>query len=184
MSIQIQKEGRRHYLIGNTFSIKDQIKSAGGHWDPDKRAWWVSKPDVAAKFTQTSLDFGEAAPAPKEETVHLDSRVIRGRAMYEGKAYYLLAQGISQASGRPYAKLCYRDGSKVFWAKDASQVVVQKTYEECTSINALRAYAERAKERQAEHGCGCSCHGAHYCTCAKGFCSYHHDGCDRCGCEC
>jgi len=41
MAIELQNQGRRCYLIGNTYPIKDKIKAAGGHWDNDRKAWWI-----------------------------------------------------------------------------------------------------------------------------------------------
>lgn len=29
MTITIEKQGRRYYLLGNTYSVKDQLKSKG-----------------------------------------------------------------------------------------------------------------------------------------------------------
>jgi hypothetical protein len=49
--ITISKEGRRFYLVGNTYAIKDGLRSAGAHWDGDRKAWWTSKLDVAERFT-------------------------------------------------------------------------------------------------------------------------------------
>lgn len=47
MTITIQSEGRRHYLTGNTYPIKDAIRSAGCKWDRDRGAWWTGKREVA-----------------------------------------------------------------------------------------------------------------------------------------
>lgn len=40
-SIKIERQGQRVYFMGDTFRAKDRIKSMGGHWDGDRRAWWV-----------------------------------------------------------------------------------------------------------------------------------------------
>lgn len=32
MNIELKEEGKRVYLLGNTFAIKDRLKEAGGHW--------------------------------------------------------------------------------------------------------------------------------------------------------
>lgn len=31
------------YLIGNTYPIKDQIKSLGGRWNSEKKCWMIPK---------------------------------------------------------------------------------------------------------------------------------------------
>lgn len=185
MTITLEHVGRRIYLIGNTYPVKDQIRDAGAKWDPERKAWYVGsqRKEVAEKIVghlagQKSEDGGE--------TVSLDARVIRGRAEYQGKTYYLLAHGWSQKTGKQYAKLAFRDGSRVFWASDASAVKIIKQYEEPRSINQLREYAEKIKDggfrgRETDENFNCPvC--ARYCTCGTGtFCTHHHDGCDRCG---
>ena len=41
-AIQVEKEGRRVYLYGKTYPIKDDLKSLGARFDGQKRAWWFS----------------------------------------------------------------------------------------------------------------------------------------------
>lgn len=45
--ISIQSEGRRHYLVGDTYALRDALRDAGAKWDPDHRAWWTGKKEVA-----------------------------------------------------------------------------------------------------------------------------------------
>lgn len=50
MGITIEKQGARVYLLGDTFAHKDAIKGIGGHWDGERRAWWVgAKKEQAAR---------------------------------------------------------------------------------------------------------------------------------------
>lgn len=52
MNITLERVGRRTYLRGETFPVKDSIKDAGGHWDADARAWWLgdnAKAEIIAK---------------------------------------------------------------------------------------------------------------------------------------
>lgn len=148
MQIQIESSGRRHYLTGNTYAVRDRIRSMGAHWDPARRAWWTGKREEAEQLV-AALNAQQTAQAAqeREQGVGLTDRVIRGRCEYKGKTYYLLAHGTSR-SGRPYAKLCSRDGSLVFWAsaEHLPTLRVLKEYREPTSIEALRDYAERAKQ--------------------------------------
>lgn len=176
MTISVEKIGRRHYLIGNTYAIKDQLRGAKCRWDRDRRAWWTGKADVAEQFSGSTTDSNQ------NERVDLDARVIRARASYKGKSYYVLAHGISTKTGKEYAKLCFRDGSRVFWASDLSKFQITKNYGEPTSIASLHAYADRRKKEDAGEIECAAC--ARYCTCGQGFCPHHHDGCDRCGMEC
>lgn len=154
-AIILQTEGRRVYLLGNTYPVKDQIKSGGGKWDAQRGAWYVGvqrkalAEQLAGKATE---GLQQRAQAEREDGISTSARVIKGRAEYQGKTYYVLAVGRSQADGKPYAKLAFRDGSRVFWAHDAGAVKVLKMYEEPTSIDALRAYAQRMQDTRAEFG--------------------------------
>lgn len=179
-TIQIESVGRRHYVRGNTFPIKDRLRAAGFKWDRDERAWWTGKRDLAEQVigaTPAAAPAAQAAPA--ETTVGLDERVIRGRARYEGRTYYVLYHGPTRRGLG--ARLCSRDGSLVFWAKRPEAVQVVSRYEQPRSIAQLRAYAERRRAEQAgEVECPVC---ARLCRCDEGFCLHHHDGCDRCGAE-
>lgn len=125
MAITIQSEGRRHYLLGDTYAVKDKLRSAGCKWDGERRAWWTGKLDVAQGFAGAAT---EAAPDSRPENgdrLADDSR-IAGKATYKGKPYILVWEGTTRR-GRA-CKLAFADGSKVFWA-DASEVQVTKRYE-------------------------------------------------------
>lgn len=45
--IEIKTQGQRHYLVGNTFPIRDTLKAAGFHFDRDNRSWWTGKRELA-----------------------------------------------------------------------------------------------------------------------------------------
>lgn len=57
--IELRDSGRRVYLVGNTYSLRDAIKDIGGHWDADAKAWWVASSKRSA---------AEAVLAKAEET--------------------------------------------------------------------------------------------------------------------
>lgn len=40
--VTLKKEGRRWYFEGNSYPIKDEIKSVKGKWDRDRKQWWIS----------------------------------------------------------------------------------------------------------------------------------------------
>jgi hypothetical protein len=43
--------GARVYVLGQTYPIRDAIRAAGGHWDTDRKAWWIGatkRADLAA----------------------------------------------------------------------------------------------------------------------------------------
>lgn len=134
MTVTIEKIGRRHYIVGNTYPIKDQLRSAGCNWDPDRKQWWTGKSEVAERF------------AGKEVTGD-DLRVI-GRANYKGKEYYVVWTGPTKY-GTGW-KLAFKDGSKVFWAKGVfgETPMWTKRYEEPQTIGDLRAFAKRQQSRR------------------------------------
>lgn len=59
--ITIEKKGRRHYLRGLPFALKDKAKDRGCKWDPDQRCWWTGKAEVATEIAELSgADLGLA----------------------------------------------------------------------------------------------------------------------------
>lgn len=126
--IKVERAGRRSYIIGNTYPIKDALKAAGAHWDGDRRAWWLGDDAAARSLVERC---GQATCAPQaqrpqgQDGVTEDTK-IAGKATYKGRPYLLLWMG--QTSRGEAAKLAFSDGSKVFWA-DAAAVQVTKTYE-------------------------------------------------------
>jgi hypothetical protein len=147
-TLTIEKDARRYYIIGNTFALKDSIKSAGCKWDGDRRAWWTSKQDIAESIVGKACS---VAPAKKagDDSISTSAEVVIGRAKYQGKTYYLLFDGHAKSDGRRIVKLAFRDGSKVFWAKEISAVQVLATYQKPKSIDDLQAYAEKARKTEA-----------------------------------
>lgn len=133
-AIIVQTEGRRFYLIGNTYPIRRELRSAGAKWDAGRKAWWTSKHEVVDKFVG-------AAPQNAAQKSDLDGLYtkVTGRAKYKGHSYYLLWSGETKRGQA--AKLCFRDGSKSFWA-DLSAVQIIKCYEQPRSIKSLQEYAE------------------------------------------
>jgi len=191
MSIEIRSEGRRHYLIGDTYAIRDMIRSAGGKWDPERKAWWSGKRDVA----ETIAAKAGSAPAAAQSTERQErpppgeDAIVAGRATYKGRTYYVAGrdtsrsrweQSVTHVTTRDGAKvlLYFRDGSKSFWAP-CSEVQVVRPYQRPTTIRRLREYAEQAKTHGTDE-CRCRCHDEPN---AGRPGSTLYDGCDRCGCE-
>lgn len=152
MSITLSTEGRRIYVVGNTYPIKDQLRSSGCKWDSASKRWWAGTTKRAE--LEALVAGAVSAPAAPREEVTGDNLLVKGRATYQGKTYYLVWAG---ATSRGHAvKLAFRDGSKVFWARDAAAVSVVAEYARPKTIGSLREYAQRAKETTAEFG-SCEC---------------------------
>ena len=163
MSITLSKEGRRVYILGNTYPLRDVIRAAGGNWDADRKAWWVGT--SKAEAIQEAIKKNEDSDGKKETKVGEETRV-KGRVTYKSKSYYLLAQ----TSDSSRLLLCSRDASISFWA-DAKECAIDKRYGqenyrtgkvEYPTISSLKAYAAKAKKANDEgrdmgwKGNGCS----------------------------
>lgn len=176
--IAIERDGTSAWLTGGTYPYRDQIKAAGGKWEAGK-GWKIAETALA----ELTPAFATAPVATAEAPAGIDEsdRVIRGRAKYKGKEYYLLFDGNKKDGSGKCARLASRDGKITFWVKDIIGLEIVKRYTQPTSIGALRAYSDaRRKEASGEAECPvCS----RECRCDTGFCSHHHDGCDRCGAE-
>lgn len=125
-NITIQSEGRRHYLVGAPFAVKDRLRSAGCKWDGDKRAWWTGKRDLAEQLA-AACSKSTTAPGGERAAEGLsEDDEIAGKARYKGREYLLVWEGQTKR-GRA-AKLAFSDGSKVFWANH-DEYQVTKRYE-------------------------------------------------------
>jgi hypothetical protein len=130
--IQIEKTGARVYFTGDTYAVKDRIKSMGGHWDGERRAWWVGakllpkaeallaelcpaaalassvglRQDTPAAIVADALDdAGKPAEAEKARTVAPKPKEDPDNIRLTGKGRY---------KGREYyAGAITRDGTRV-----------------------------------------------------------------------
>lgn len=166
-AIQIDSQGRRHYLRGNTYPIKDALRDAGCKWDGAEKAWWTGKREVAERLLAAAVTAPQVSSAPRsdagkrEETVGKNTAVI-GRGSYKDQPCLVLWLGAtSRGQG---AKLAAIDGGRIWWA-DAALVTITKRYaeRECPggygrgtvrepmTFGRLQLLRERsAKERAAE----------------------------------
>lgn len=145
--IVVEQKGRRFYLVGDTYSVKDQLKSAGCKWDAAERAWWTGKQEVAAELVArlngSTNGSTNGTTNGNSESLAKDARSIKGKATYQGKTYLLLWSGTTKRGEA--AKLAFRDGSKVFWA-DLAAVAITKTYREPVSLAQLDRWAQEYRD--------------------------------------
>lgn len=153
--ITIRHEGRRYYLDGAPYAARERLRAAGCRWDPDARAWWTGRRDLAESLV---AELGEAPAEAGPERLAEDAREVIGRGTYQGRSCYVLGRVVqrgrtaydrdeiapvkSRDGGK--VKLASRDGSRVWWAP-VDEVSVDKRYQRLTSIRSLREYAERAR---------------------------------------
>src|SRR5205809_7091365 len=45
----MEREEKKHFITGNTFAVKDQLKELGCKWDPEAGQWYHSDRKIAAK---------------------------------------------------------------------------------------------------------------------------------------
>lgn len=154
MSIQIERTGRRHYLIGAAYQHRDALRAAGCHWDAARRAWWTgdtaTATTLAATLTPPTAQDTPQAPGPRA--------TVAGRVKYQGRTYYLAGRvvrhglsirddsvtGVSSRDGTRLL-LFFRDGSRQFWAPCA-EVQIVAHYERAKTIGGLAKFAAEARD--------------------------------------
>lgn len=153
MSVIVEKIGRRHYLRNTPFSAKDAIKDSGCRWDPQERAWWTGKAEIAESLVKRLSSPSSPSPSASDDAPGRNGRVA-ARALYKGRSYYVASRvssygETSEVTSRDGTRtlLYFRDGSSKFWA-DSSQVQIVKRYQTEKTIGSLQDYAEKAKERR------------------------------------
>ena len=140
MTITIEKVARRHYLIGDTYAIRAKIKSEGGHWDGERKAWWFGCAEKASEFTSN----GDSRDGANAESVDKRARVVIGRARYKGREGYLVLWDGTTKAGKHATKLAFRDGSKTFWGNGDTDIT--KRYDEPVSIQQIDKWADEYKQ--------------------------------------
>jgi hypothetical protein len=180
--MKVEVEGKRIYVVGNTYPLRAALKQLGARWDPERAAWWagVTKREAIEALLRANPNPTEQRDEAQrsQERLERDRDNILGRAEYKGKSYYFVGEGVS--SRGPWIRLMFRDGSKTFFAS-ADDVTISARYRRPQTLVGLQEYAARMKREAAGGECECRCHRS--CDCSRGFCLIHHDGCEYCGCE-
>lgn len=58
-AVTYETVGARVYVLGQTYPIRDAIRAAGGHWDAERKAWWIG----TAKRAELEAAIASAKPA-------------------------------------------------------------------------------------------------------------------------
>lgn len=156
---EIVQEGRRYYLDKLPFEAKDRAKSLGCKFDWDSKRWWTGKKDVALKVAEkVNGSSSDAAPDSErnDRPAPGEDQIVAGKAKYKGRTYYVAGRvekgrthwddRVSTITTRDGTKilLCFRDGSKSFWAP-RSEAPMVKYYEKPKTIGSLQRFAAKAK---------------------------------------
>lgn len=151
----VEKRGRRYYIVGDTYGIREELRDAGCHWDPAERAWWTGKQEIAERFAQGSS--GESSER-SDPTVR-DDQPLLGKVRYQAKSgkegtWFVAAKA---RSGR--LLLTNLAADRVFWA-DPARCTWLKTYAHPddrrygrgTTLASIRDFLARKKavERRGE----------------------------------
>jgi hypothetical protein len=101
-SVACEVAGSRVYVTGNTYPIKDQLRSAGCHWDGDRRQWWIGKAKAAAVqaviagLSATSPQAaGESVPPAKQAEDPAQIKIL-GKAKYKGRVQHQTLAGMQR----------------------------------------------------------------------------------------
>lgn len=158
MAIQIEQQGQRVYFTGDTYSAKDRIKGIGGHWDDERKAWWVGvKKSGDAEKLVAELSQPQQSDTPDTKTgkglptaSEPDSARVYAKVEYKGTNWYVIAESHNQ--GR--CRICKLSGTGQ-WV-DMADCQVIKTYPTreyrgqttYTTLGSIRRFV--ADQKQAE----------------------------------
>lgn len=140
----LEKIGRRWFVRGDSYSLKDMLKDNGCKWDGEERAWYTGSKEVAEKLVSLFENAGDKKSERTEISEGLDTEV-QGKLKYKGGVYYFSWEGQTK-SGIRKAKVVTMDGTKSFWATFPDYQVTA-CYKNKRTIQALKDYAERKKEQ-------------------------------------
>jgi len=169
--ITIETRGRRHYLIGQTYPLREQLRAAGAHWDAEARAWWTGQRETAEALLSAEGE-GEGEGDASQPQSAGDATVVAARATYRGRACYVAGRvvrgrtryddSVEAVTSRDGARvlLVSRDGARQWWAPiarhtasvvrvgdrpDTDGAEIGRTYDRPQTIRGLRRYAEDAR---------------------------------------
>lgn len=146
ITVATERVGSRIYITGNTFAIKAQLKSAGCHWDGDRKQWWIGVAKLAAIESLIGGLNGKDVTPNKQD---LSDRPCSGKVEYKGRTYFVI--GRSEKTSKLW--LTVLDCSIDFWAAE-DQCRWVKTYSprefrgrtEQQTVGKLRRFIEESKQ--------------------------------------
>lgn len=171
--ITVTREGRRSYLRGNTYPLRDTLRAAKAHWDPEQRAWWLGDDAAAREIAAQAVAAASPVGGGRNKGQGEDTTVA-GRATYHGRACYIVGRVVRGRTDwdTTVAKVCSRDGTRVLlcsrdgarqWWAAVTDVIAARPYGRPRTIGDLRSFRERLANGEIETCgyCGSpSCEGA------------------------
>lgn len=138
----LEKVGRRYYVRGDSYSLKDTLKENGCKWDATERAWYTANKEAAEAILAIFENAGDKKGERVEVTEGMATEVC-GRLQYKGAAYYYSWEGQTKSGDRK-AKAVTMDGTKSFWVTYPDYQVTA-AYKNKRTIQNLKDYAEKKK---------------------------------------
>lgn len=93
MTLTVEQVGRRVYVVGDTFSLRERLKQAGCSWDADRRQWWIGAArrqavvDIVAK-----ADVSPQTAYKKASPEELSNLPCHGKVTYKNRQYYVVGR--------------------------------------------------------------------------------------------
>lgn len=153
---QIEKVKRRYYIRQLPYALRNIAKDLGCKWDRDERCWWTGKASTADEVLSRAANSN--TPEQHKNWHRGLDQVVVGVVSYKGHKYYAAGtpsrghydeyETLTTRDGTKQL-LCFRDGSKSFWAV-CELVYPVRYYQQAKTIGSLHAYAAAKKaEREA-----------------------------------
>jgi hypothetical protein len=156
--------GRRIYINGNTYPIREQLKALG--CKPEKGSdgkfrWWVG----TSKGNKLATLLAADAPPPENP----DTIVVCGRARYKGRSYYVRA--VTEKDGGKL-RLTTPDASIDFWVHVGpgdDRASWERRYDTAKTLGEIRRFLARRRNPDTRQGqcTECSAYGPAGDTCDK-----------------
>lgn len=176
--MKIEAVNSRLYVVGNSYAVKDKLKSIGCHWDSTRKQWWIGKTKKAEleQIVNGNQPQGTTAtytpPTPEE----LADKRCDGKVRYKDRAYFVV--GKSERTGK--LLLTVLDCKISFWAAESDCQWIKRYHPQERSYNygrhtetvyqtvgKIRAFVEQKKEDDATLKAG---------RIPDGWCLDHEDG--------
>lgn len=95
----LEKVGSRLYFANSPFAAKDAIRRLGGHWDGDRRQWWIGAAKKEAAEKLVAQINGTVAPTTQREATPASDRAAASVGLDTGTPADIVADRL-QDEGR------------------------------------------------------------------------------------